>query len=53
VALCWDLGRWKVVNLGMLVVLALIDEDCIGLGLGLSLVWVLLPNAVVFGQVFL
>jgi len=53
VALGLDLGFWKTVDLGMLVVLVLVDQGCLSLNLGLGLAWVLLPEAVVLGQVFL
>ena len=52
-ALGLDLGFLKTVDLGILVVLVLVDQCCLSLNLGLGLAWVLLPDAVVLGQVFL
>jgi len=53
VALCLNLGFLNAVDLGMLVVLVLVDQGCLSLNLGQGLAWVLLLDAVVFGQVFL
>ena len=48
-----DLGFLKAVDLGRLVGPVLVDQRCLSLNLGLGLAWVLLPGAVVLGQVFL
>ena len=53
VALGLDLCFLKAVDLGMLVVLVLVHQGCRSLNLGLGQAWVLLPDAVVLGQVFL
>jgi len=53
VALSLDLGFLKAVDLGMLVGPVLVDQSCLSVSLGLGLAWVLLPDAVVLGQMFL
>jgi len=53
VVLGLDLGFLKAVDLGMLVGPVLVDQGYLSLNLGLGLAWVLLPGAVVLGQVFL
>jgi len=53
VALGLDHGFLKRVDLGMLVVLVLIDQGCLGLNLVLGRAWVLLPNTVLLGWVLL
>jgi len=52
VALGLDLGFLKAVDLGMLAGPVLVDQGCLSLNLGPGLAWVLLPGAVVPGQVF-
>jgi len=53
VALGLDWCFLKTVDLGMLVVLVLVDQACLGLNLDLGQAYVLLADAVVVGQVFL
>ena len=53
VGLGLDFGFLKAVDLGMLVVLVLVDHGCLSLNLGLGLTWVLVPEAVVLGPLFL
>jgi len=53
VALGLDLGFLKEVDLGMLVVPVMVDQRSLTLNDGLGLAWVLLPNAVLLGQLFL
>ena len=53
VALGLNLGSLKAVAWGILVVLLLGDRDCLSQNVGLGLAWVLLPDTVVLGQVFL
>jgi len=52
VALGLNLGCLKMVDLGMLVGPVLVGQGCLRLNRGLGLAWVLLPDAVVLGQVF-
>jgi len=53
VALGPDLGFLKAVDLGILAGPVLVDQGYLSLNPGLGLAWVLLPGAVVPGQVFL
>jgi len=53
VVLGLDLGFLKRVDLGILVELVLVNQGCLSFNLGLGLAWVLLPDAVLLGQVFL
>ena len=53
VALSVDLGFLRAVDLGMLMGPVLVDQGFLSLNLGLGLAWVLLPDAVVLGQLFL
>ena len=47
------LGFLEGGGFGMVAGPVLVDEGCLHLNLGLGLAWVLLPDAVVLGQVFL
>ena len=53
VALSLDMRFLKAVDLGILVGPVLVDQGCLSLNLGQGLAWMLLPDAVVLGQVFL
>ena len=53
VALGLDLGFLKAADLGMQVGLVLVDRSCLSRNIGLGLAWVLIPDAVVLGLVFL
>ena len=52
-ALGLDLCFLKAVDFGLMVVLVLLDQGCLSRNLGLDQSWVLLPDTVVLGQVFL
>ena len=53
VALGLGLGSGKVVDMGILVGLVRVDQDCLSLSLGLGLAWALLVGKVVLSLVFL